>query len=165
MAPPATGLGFADPQATVPGVLTWVGCHGGAGVTTLEQALPGGRDGARMWPGPLPLPGTAVPVVLVCRSNVPGLLATQNVIRQWASGVVPGVDLLGLVVMADAPGALPRPIKDLAKLVRGGVSRSWLIPWFEPWRLGEPPAHHAPRQLRGLHKDLAPHLSPKEGSA
>ena len=154
---PTGGLGYAHPHSTVPGVLTWVGCHGGAGVTTLERAVPGGRDGARMWPGTLP--GVTVPVVLVCRSHISGLLAAQTAIRQWAAGAVPGVDLLGLAILADAPGSMPRPIKDLAKLVRGGVPRSWLVPWVEPWRLGEPPTHHMPRQLKALAEELAPHLT------
>ncbi|MFF7176844.1 DUF6668 family protein [Streptomyces pseudovenezuelae] len=154
---PAGGLGFAHPQYTVPGVLTWVGCHGGAGVTTLEHALPGGRDGSRMWPGAVP--GPTVPVLLVCRSHVPGLMAAQTAVRQWASGSVPGVDLLGLVVVADAPGSMPRPIKDLATLVRGGVSRSWFVPWVEPWRFGENPAAHLPRPLARLRSELAHHFT------
>ncbi|WP_328643926.1 DUF6668 family protein [Streptomyces canus] len=143
-------------------MLTWVGCHGGAGVTTLERALPGGRDGSRMWP--TAVPGPSVPVLLVCRSHVSGLMAAQMAVRQWASGSVPGVDLLGLVVVADAPGSMPRPIKDLATLVRGGASRSWLVPWVEPWRLGEDPAAHLPRPLARLRSELA-HTFTSTGSS
>lgn len=156
--PPEAGLGFTDPYSTVHSVLTWVGCHGGAGVTTLDRALPGGRDSGRMWPGTLP-GATAAPVVLVCRSHVSGLKAAQTAIRQWASGNVPGVELLGLVINADSAGRLPRPIKDLITLVRGGVPRSWLMPWVEQWRLGEPPAQHRPNQLRSLYWDLIPHIN------
>lgn len=54
---------------------------------------------------------------------------------QWASGAVP-VDLLGLAVVADAPGRLPGPLRDLVRLVGGGVPHLWRVPWSEDWRLG-----------------------------
>src|SRR5690625_7783755 len=68
-----------------------------------------------------------------------GLLATQTAATKWASGAV-DVDLLGLVLVADAPGRLSRPLRDLARLVSGGLPRVWNLPWIEAWRLGEPPS-------------------------
>jgi hypothetical protein len=65
------------------------------------------------------------------------------------------VELLGLVVVADAPGRLPRPLRDLAELVGGGVPRTWTVPWVEEWRLGhEASLPDAPRQVRHLVKEL-----------
>ncbi|MGW1674609.1 DUF6668 family protein [Streptomyces sp. NPDC002324] len=136
----------------------WLGCHGGAGVTSLQHALPGGYDAGRMWPAPVGY--LRHPVVLVCRSNVMGLTAAQLAARQWASGQVQGIDLLGLVVVADAPGKLPRQLKDLFHLVSGGLPRTWTVPWMDAWRLGETPAANQSRQLAALQRDLARHLSP-----
>ncbi|WP_093804079.1 DUF6668 family protein [Streptomyces sp. Wb2n-11] len=131
----------------------WLGCHGGAGVTSLSAAAPGGTDAFRYWP--LPVAGLPLQrVVLVARSNAAGLQAAQLAARQWASGAVPGVQVEGLVVVADSPGRLPAPLRDLSRLVSGGVPRTWTVPWMEAWRLGEPPAATVPRELAGLARDL-----------
>jgi len=80
---------------------------------------------------------------------------------QWAGGLVPSVDVLGLVIVADAPGRLPRPLRDLAQVVSGGVPRTWNVPWVESWRLGEPPAlNDAPREVRRLVDELRVILGP-----
>ena len=117
----------------------WIGVHGGAGESTLEQLLEGSRAAGHAWP--VPPPGThaaARPsVVLVARTHAHGLRAAQAAAREWASGDVP-VRLLGLLLIADAPGRLPRALRDLSRLVAGGVPASWSIGWYEPWRLGTP---------------------------
>ena len=157
--PPASPSGPAAPQPGLPGpppdarlprtTLTpgatarvwWLGVHGGAGESTLEQLLDGSRAAGHAWP--VPAPGThaaARPsVVLVARTHAHGLRAAQAAARDWASGDVP-VRLLGLLLIADAPGRLPRPLRDLSRLVAGGVPASWSVAWYEPWRLGTPVA-------------------------
>lgn len=115
----------------------WLGCHGGSGTSTLTAAVSGGADAGRYWPVP-DAPGTAR-VVLVTRTHAHGLRAAQAAARQWASGALPGVRLLGLVAVADAPGRLPRPLRELLSLISGGVPHLWELPWVEPLRLGEPP--------------------------
>lgn len=125
----------------------WLGVHGGAGVSTLEQTVPGGRDAGRAWPAA----SGNQPVVLVARSTSYGLGAAQSAAQQWASRMVTGIDLLGLVVMADAPGRRPRILRDRVQLVSGAVPRLWEIPWVEPWRLGEP---HLPKECVPLARDL-----------
>jgi hypothetical protein len=137
-------------QSDADGGWWWLGVHGGAGVTTLEQAMPGGRDSGRAWP----VATQPQPVVLVARSSASGMAAAQNAVQQWASGMVAGVDLLGLVVVADAPGRRPRVLQDLVRLVSGAVPRLWEIPWVEPWRLGEPPVENLPKQCAPLVRDL-----------
>ena len=63
--------------------------------------------------------------------------------------------LLGLVLIADAPGRLPHGLRRLAALIAGGVPAVWSVPWIEAWRLGEPPApHNAPKVVRELLEDL-----------
>ena len=75
-------------------------------------------------------------------------------LRQWAAGDVP-VLLLGLVLMADAPGRLPHPLRQLADLVAGGVPAVWSLPWIEAWRVGNPPGPaNAPKVARRLLEDL-----------
>ena len=72
-----------------------------------------------------------------------------------AAGMVPFADLLGLVVVADAPGRLPKPLRELKQLVSGGVHRMWTVPWLESVRLGESlslPA--APREVRQMVDEL-----------
>ncbi|MFE6808595.1 DUF6668 family protein [Streptomyces sp. NPDC057681] len=141
----------------VGGAFAWLGCHGGAGVTTLQQTVPGGVDAGRVWPGP-PATGGRQPVVLVCRSHASGLMAAQQAAVQWASGQVPHIDLLGLVAVADAPGRLPRPLRDALRLVSGGVPRAWHLPWVEAWRQGAPVTEAAPRELAALGRELS-HLT------
>lgn len=148
--PLTDGLPIAHPVAA-PATWWWLGCHGGAGVSTVQTALGEGLDAQRWWPGP---GGTPHRVVLVARSHAHGLRSAQTAIRQWASGSVTGVQLLGLVVVADAPGRQPAPLRDLGRLVSGGVPRTWTIPWVEPWRQGEPATSHRPRQVNHLARNL-----------
>jgi len=131
----------------------WVGVHGGAGESTLEQLFVGSRASDHSWPETAT--GVApASVVLVARTHAHGLGAAQSAIREWAAGEVE-VLLLGLVLIADAPGRLPRPLARLASLVCGGVPAAWSLPWIEAWRLGEPPApDNAPRVARRLLVDL-----------
>ncbi|MEV5960566.1 DUF6668 family protein [Kribbella sp. NPDC051952] len=125
---------FAIPMADT---LWWVGVHGGAGETTLSLLLPGTRAANHRWP--IPPPPVPTPVILVARTHGSGLRAAQRAAIEWASGVVQGVAVLGLVLIADAPGRLPRVLDDFADIVGGGVPRVWDIPWIEEWRRGEAP--------------------------
>lgn len=109
--------------------------------------MPGGRDAGRAWP----VTTGSQAVVLVARSTARGLGAARNAAQQWASGTVTGIDLLGLVVVADAPGRRPKVLRDRVQLVSGAVPRLWEIPWVEPWRLGEP---HVPKECAALARDL-----------
>lgn len=84
-----------------------------------------------------------------------GLQAAQAAATQWAAGLVPNVEVLGLAIVADAPGRLPRPLRDFARLVGGGVPRTWSVPWIESWRLGEPiTLPNAPREVRRMVDEL-----------
>lgn len=142
-----------------PAELWWLGAHGGSGESSLAGLVPEWPEADHGWPRTAALEPDRV--VLVARSNARGLKAAQAAIMQWASGQVPSVDVLGLVVVADAPGRLPRPIRDLAQVVSGGVPRTWNVPWVEPWRLGEPLAlTEAPREVRRLVDELRVILGP-----
>ena len=130
-----------DP-ADSPTTLWWVAPHGGAGETTLAQLLPDSAAADHRWP--IRPEGEDRPyVVLVARTHQSGLTTAQNAIREWASGSIP-IELAGLVLVADAPGRLPKPLRALADLVAGGVSEVWRVPWIDAWRLGDITLDRAP---------------------
>ena len=131
----------------------WLGAHGGAGETTLEELFTGSRAADHSWPL---TDANVAParVVLVARTHAHGLRAAQSAIREWAAGDAQ-VLLLGLVLIADAPGRLPHCLRQLADLIAGGIPAVWSLPWIEAWRVGEPPApHNAPKVVRRLLEDL-----------
>ena len=136
-----------------PAAVWWLGAHGGAGESTLEELFSGSRAADHCWP--LAGSGEApAQVVLVARTHAHGLTAAQHAIREWAAGEVE-VLLLGLVLIADAPGRLPSALRRLAALVAGGVPAVWSLPWIEAWRVGEPPGpQNAPKVVRMLLEDL-----------
>jgi hypothetical protein len=139
----------AERQAAV----WWLGAHGGAGESTLEELFSGSRAAGHAWPL-APAGEPAARVVLVARTHCHGLKAAQLAIRDWAAGGVP-VLLLGLVLIADAPGRLPHALRELAGLIAGGAPAVWSLPWIEAWRVGDPPGPaNAPKVVRRLLEDL-----------
>ena len=148
-------LGDGEPAA-----VWWLGAHGGAWESTLQELFSGTRAADHRWP--LTSAGRArARVVVVARTHAHGLRAAQSAVREWAAGDVE-VLLLGLVLIADAPGRLPHELRRLADLVAGGVPAVWWLPWIEAWRLGEPPApHNAPKVASGLLEDLQAMTDPE----
>ncbi len=129
----------------------WVGAHGGAGVTTLSEVVPGGADFGRDFPAQAGAPG--LPAVVVCRSNAQGLVAARKTAARAASFAT---DVLGLVVVADMPERRrPKALAEALYLTRGAYQELWEMPWVPAWRFGEPPAPaNSPRQVRQLLVDL-----------
>lgn len=124
-----------------------VGSHGGAGETTVSKLIEGSRPTYHSWP----VTGDAgidPRVLLVCRSSKNGLEAAQRALIEWTSTPPVAVELLGLAVMADAPGKLPKPLRDLATHIGGGAPRLWHLPWVEAWRTGDVEPEHLPREIR-----------------
>ena len=155
--PPATGpeqpLPMLSADAALPiavvdrsAALWVVGAHGGAGESTLAGLAPGWAAASHAWPD-APAPPWCL---LTARTSTSGLLAAQASLRQWAAGDTP-VRLAGLVLLADAPGTLPRPLRDLAQLIAGGAPRCWLLPWIERWRHGD---LHITRDVARLIREL-----------
>jgi hypothetical protein len=122
---------------------SWVGTHGGAGVSTLA-AVYGGHDSGRSWPGA----GAPRSVLLVARTHAAGLDTLAGAVEVFRRGQAPpGLDLDAVVLVADAPGRLPRP---LAQRVRSleSVIDVYRVPWVPSWRLGEP--GRPPRETEAL---------------
>lgn len=162
----STGARAPQPNVTPPevsdqlGVFTpshsarvWVvGTHGGSGESTMTVLL-GGTGASRRWPAVDPMPS----VVLVARTHLSGLKSAQMATRTWASGQTPAIRLIGLILVADAPGKLPKQLSDLATIVGGGVPHVWRLPWEEHLRLGEThvqPNRHTQRGLAEINQLL-----------
>ena len=154
----ATGAGTelpAPPQAAR--ALLWLSAHGGSGATTLQAATGLGSEDAHLLPIANAL--CPVPVLVVARTHAHGLICAQKLAGQAASSglaLATAHRLAGLVLVADAPGKLPKPLAELAQLVSGGYPRAWRVPYVEAWRLGEPPsAANTPGAVARIGQDLA----------
>ena len=84
-----------------------------------------------------------------------GLTAARSALTQWASGAAPKLYLIGLAVLADAPGNTPKALRDFAAIVGGGAPRLWTLPWVEAWRLGDSTTPPPAREYRRFITDLA----------
>ncbi len=123
---------------------SWVGVHGGAGVSTLA-AVYGGRDCGRRLPGP----GDTAPVLLVARTHAAGLAAAARAVEDFRHGRTPaGLALGAVVLVADAPGRLPRPLAQRVKGLESAVDVH-RVPWVPAWRLGER-EHRPPKGTESL---------------
>ena len=121
-----------SPSAAAPRRFSWVGTHGGAGVSTLA-AVYGGHDCGRNWPGPADPPS----VLLVARTHAAGLAAALNALEVFRRGHAPhGLDLDAVVLVADAPGRLPRPLAERVKVIESVID-VYRVPWVPAWRLGD----------------------------
>jgi len=141
-------------QAVDEAAALWVvGAHGGAGESSIAQLVDGWAAAGHAWPE---LPGgAAASCVLVARTNVRGLLAARSALTQWAgSGAGTSARLVGLILVADAPGKLPPVLRDLAKVVSGGAPRVWEVPWLDRWRLGDPVTEGVPRSVSKIVSQL-----------
>jgi hypothetical protein len=95
--------------------------------------------------------------MLVARTSYTSLLAAQRALQDWGSGSVPAA-LEGLVLIADAPGKLPKELRALVGLVTSiAPGSTWELPWQAEWRLGRPTLEHAARQTRQLLHHLNHH--------
>ena len=147
-------LGGSDADDSAVASWWWLGVHGGAGVSTLAELLPGGAHAHRCWPDPAF--GGPRAVVLVCRTHLAGLERARDAARQWASSDVPaGLLLGGAVAVADAPGRLPRPQSEALRLLSGAVPRLWTVPWIEELRAVDHPGRVTmPPAMARLGRDL-----------
>ena len=128
-----------------------IGAHGGAGESRMADLL-GARATDHRWP--VLQDGSKPRVLLVCRADMRGLTAARSALTQWASGATPEVDLLGLAVLADAPGKTPKALRDLTSIVGGGAPRLWTLPWVEAWRHGDTTAPSS-REYQRFITDMA----------
>lgn len=124
----------------------WVKAHGGSGATSMVEAFGGVDVGAR-WPDPAR--GEPRRVVLVGRTSARGLQSVSQALGALKDGNAPqGLELLGVVLVADAPGRLPLSLLRRIRVLRS-VARVHRVPWIPAWRTGGRP-RSVPRQLATL---------------
>ncbi|MFI7500575.1 DUF6668 family protein [Streptomyces sp. NPDC049687] len=123
---------------------SWLATHGGAGASTLA-AVYGGHDCGRDWPGPADPPS----VLLVARTHAAGLESALRALEVFRRGEAPrGLDLDAVVLVADAPGRLPRPLAQRIRVIESVID-VYRVPWVTEWRLGEL-AGGPPRETEAL---------------
>lgn len=126
--------------------LWWVGCHGGAGATTLAAVTGLGVDAGAAWPTPVQ-GWPAAQVVLVCRATASGALAATAAIEQWRRHpVLAETTILGLVIVAASARKPPRRAVERLQMLAGWVPARWRVGWVEEYlaaddalELGVPP--------------------------
>ena len=124
----------------------WVKAHGGSGATSLAEALGGVDMGAR-WPEPAR--GEPYRVVLVGRTSASGLRSVSQALGAFEDGDTPqGLELLAVVLVADAPGRLPLSLLRRIRVLRS-VARVHRVPWIPAWRT-DGPMKYVPGQLVAL---------------
>jgi hypothetical protein len=142
---PVAQAGSRDPGRTVP--VSVVGTHGGAGTSTVASLLRA-TDCYRRWPEP----GDGRPphVVLVARTNAAGLMAASKMLAGYCSTEHPdGPYLAGFVLVADAPGRLPKPLKRRITIL-ASATMVYRLHWVSAWRLTE--TTYDPKTAEGLRR-------------
>jgi hypothetical protein len=143
---PRLRLVDTEPATPKAGRWAWRGAHGGAGVTTLAQAL-GGIEATDE--------AGSLPRIVVTRTHARGLEAAQQLAAELdAAERAGGAPLLGLVLVPDAPRRLPAALQDLAHVVVGGYPRWWSLRWSTELRFGGYGPDSLPRRVRRLGEDL-----------
>lgn len=131
--------------------VSWVSAHGGSGASTLARVL-GGVDVGRRWP----VPGRGEPgqVLLVARTHAEGMRAASQALNALRLGDHPaGIQLLSVVLVADAPGRLPRKLGQRVRVMRS-AAKVYRVPWVPAWRFGEE-VDAPPREVRALDRLLS----------
>ncbi|MFF0728739.1 DUF6668 family protein [Streptomyces sp. NPDC004134] len=126
--------------------MSWVGAHGGAGASTLARAL-GGADVGRRWPDRAG--GEPGRTLLVARTHAAGIRAASQALNALRLGEHPaGVELVAVVLVADAPGRLPRELGRRVRVLRSAAEVR-RIPWVPAWRVGRE-TERPPGEVRAL---------------
>jgi hypothetical protein len=111
-----------------------VGTHGGAGTSTVARLL-NALDSGCDWPeAPY---GVRVNVVLTARTSATGLMAASRTLAGYcAHGYPEFAHLAGFVLVADAPGRLPKELNRRITIL-SSATMVYRLPWVREWRLSE----------------------------
>lgn len=121
-----------DPLPTTaahPPLWTILGAHGGAATSTLARWWAPAADTGLAWPAS---PATTQLVLIAARLCMPGLTAAADRLRQWHAGLAPaGVEVIGLVLTAPRPGAVPAVVRRYRSVVTDLVESVYDIGWHD----------------------------------
>ncbi|BFO14381.1 hypothetical protein SHKM778_07690 [Streptomyces sp. KM77-8] len=88
-------------------------------------------------------------MLLVARTHAAGLDAVVPAVEMFRRGDAPeGLDLDAVVLVADAPGRLPRPLAHRVRLIESVID-VYRVPWVNEWRLGDL-GERPPRETESL---------------
>ena len=147
---PVQAKDFRDLNQPVPVSIT--GVHGGAGTTTVARLLHA-TDLGRTWPEPAD--GNPPRVILVARTHSSGLMAASRALAGYHAASHPeGPYLAGFVLVADAPGRLPKPMRHRITIL-ASATMVFRLPWVPAWRLSEVTAGGADRRLAAQLREFA----------
>ncbi|MDN6130455.1 MAG: hypothetical protein L0I87_00320 [Corynebacterium casei] len=111
--------------------LVWlVGAHGGAGTTTLAHAIAPFGDAGQQWPAHDEYPWT----VIVARTTREGIEAAHDTALQAQAGKCGDCKVLGVVLVADAPGKTPKAIEQRITVLERVVPTIWSVEYHGAWR-------------------------------
>ncbi|KZF07818.1 hypothetical protein A2J03_22685 [Rhodococcus sp. EPR-157] len=131
--PPARRAPIHDTPVSVhgrPPVMWLLAAHGRSGAGTLAQIWAPAGDARRGWPAA----DRHSNVVVVCRTDRDGLAAAHDLLLQSAAGLTGGCILLGLVLVPDAPGPLPKTLRRRADVIASAAPAVWRIPYIDDLR-------------------------------
>lgn len=109
-----------------PAPVVWaVGARGGAGATTLARVCVPFGDAKGVWPAEDKFPFC----VVVCRSTRTGLDAAQSAVLQAENGNAGGCTVLGIVIVADVPGKIPKVLTQRERVLED-LTKVWCVPYL-----------------------------------
>lgn len=140
----------------------WVGCHGGAGTSTVARLVGHGIDFGQAWPHLTPTMPTAN-VILVCRASAQGVWAAIGAVEQWRAGTTGPTTVLGVVAVAASPRRPPRIATERLQLLRGWAPRIWRVSWIDALLAADDPTDvGVPPDIEALRHAIQP--TPGEGN-
>ncbi|TVS26968.1 DUF6668 family protein [Corynebacterium sanguinis] len=120
---------LADSDAEFEPMVWLVGAHGGAGVTSLSKVLAPCGDAGQQWPDQDESPWC----VIVARATRTGVEAAHDVALQAQVGKNGRCRVIGVILVADAPGKTPKAVEQRATVIGKVVPNIWHVPYFSEW--------------------------------
>ncbi|WP_435107472.1 hypothetical protein [Nocardiopsis synnemataformans] len=108
-----------------------MGCHGGAGTTTLATLVPGARDLGAFDTKRHGTQGLEEDLVLVARDSVSASVRAAEVVN--ILGFL-GLRITALVVVAETPGRIPADARSRLRLLEGQTSAPVFFPYVSQFR-------------------------------
>ncbi|MFZ2292271.1 DUF6668 family protein [Corynebacterium casei] len=111
--------------------LVWlVGAHGGAGTTTLAHTIAPFGDAGQQWPAADEYPWT----VIVARTTREGIEAAHDAALQAQAGKCGDCKVLGVILVADTPGKVPKTVEQRITVLERVVPTIWSVEYHGGWR-------------------------------